>query len=124
MTFMEETGSETRQSRGGVGVIFKILPYVLVLALGAGGGIYGVQQKPSIFGLTKSTASVQAEADVLIATVGKLISLPTDEKPTIATVTDIEKVKDQPFFKSAKNGDKVLIYTKAQKRCHCKIERS
>ena len=38
-----------------------------------------------------------------------------DEKPTVATITDIEKVKDQPFFKNAKNGDRVLIFTNAKK---------
>lgn len=45
----------------------------------------------------------------------KLIALPTDEKPTVATVTDATKVKDQTFFQNAKNGDIVLIYSKAQK---------
>lgn len=47
--------------------------------------------------------------------VGKLLTLPTDEQPTVATVQDKEKLKDQPFFKDAQNGDKLLIYTKAQK---------
>jgi len=113
---MEETASETTQTKGGLGSFFvKLIPYVLILALGAGGGVFAAQQKPELFGLSKGTAAVQAEADRLVASVGKLITLPTDEKPTIATVTDIEKVKDQPFFKNAKNGDKVLIYTKAQK---------
>lgn len=55
------------------------------------------------------------EAKKLIADVGKLIELPSGEDPTVATVTDVEKLKDQDFFKSAKNGDKVLIYTNSKK---------
>ena len=43
------------------------------------------------------------------------MELPTDEEPTIATVSDLEKLKDQPFFKDAKEGDTVLIYDKAAK---------
>lgn len=57
----------------------------------------------------------QEENDALIATVGKLMFLPEGEMPTIATVTDLEKLKDQPFFTNAKKGDKVLIYTNAKK---------
>lgn len=50
-----------------------------------------------------------------IAKVSRLIVLPTDEQPTLATVSDIEKLKDQPFFTNAKNGDKVLIYPRSLK---------
>ena len=47
--------------------------------------------------------------------VGKLIALPTDETPSLATVQDKSKLKDQPFFKNAVNGDKLLLFIKAKK---------
>ncbi len=50
----------------------------------------------------------------LVDEVGKLMVLPK-EVPTIATVTDITKLKNQPFFANAKNGDRVLLYTQAKK---------
>jgi hypothetical protein len=55
------------------------------------------------------------ETETLIARVSRLIVLPEGEEPTIATVSDPERLKDQPFFAKAKVGDKVLIYTNAKK---------
>jgi hypothetical protein len=57
----------------------------------------------------------QEENAILIASVGSLIELPADEEPTIATVMDKDKLADQPFFTSAENGDKVLLYVSAKK---------
>lgn len=54
------------------------------------------------------------EAKVLKEKVSKIMQLPK-EKPTVATIKDITKLKDQPFFNGAKNGDKVLIFTEARK---------
>lgn len=47
--------------------------------------------------------------------VGKLLVLPRDETPTMATVDDREKLKDQAFFADAENGDKILLYTQSRK---------
>lgn len=55
------------------------------------------------------------EIKALIDKVGALMVLPTGEEPVVATVTDPEKLKQQVFFTQAKKGDKVLIYSKAQK---------
>ncbi len=113
---MEDEVEQTKGNGGGFkNFIFKLLPYILMIALGVGAGIFTAQQKPELFGLSKGTAAAQAEVDELTVKVGKLIALPGDEKPTVATVTDASKVKDQPFFINAKNEDKVLIYQKAQK---------
>lgn len=61
------------------------------------------------------TVAAQNENNALIAKVGQLVVLPTGETPTIATVSDISKLKNQPFFSKAENGDKILIYTQAKK---------
>ncbi len=50
-----------------------------------------------------------------IARVSELIVLPEGEDPTVATVTDPEKLQDQAFFVNAKAGHRVLLYTKARK---------
>lgn len=46
--------------------------------------------------------------------VGKSVTLPQGETPTIATVTNKRKLDDQPFFKQVENGDKILIYSDAR----------
>jgi len=55
------------------------------------------------------------ETKNLLAQISQIIVLPEGEEPTVATVTDPERLKDQPFFAKAKKGDKVLIYTNAKK---------
>lgn len=65
----------------------------------------------------KSNPSIvaQQEAKDLVFKVGQLVALPDNEQPTIATVTDVSKLKGQAFFQKAQNGDKVLIYAQAKK---------
>jgi len=112
---MEEDTSTSVQAtkKRGSKWFIKTLPYIIILAAGIYGGTYLVRQKPTWFGLPQGTAQAQAEVNALIAKVSKLMVLPTDETPTVATVTDASAVKDQPFFAQAVNGDKVLIYQNA-----------
>uniref|UniRef100_A0A7C4R7W8 Uncharacterized protein n=1 Tax=candidate division CPR3 bacterium TaxID=2268181 RepID=A0A7C4R7W8_UNCC3 len=65
-----------------------------------------IKQDPNII--------AKQETNQLVNKVGKLMDLPSDETPSIATVTDKEKLKDQPFFAKSENGDKVLIYAKTK----------
>lgn len=65
--------------------------------------------------LTNPSLFTKEETRRLVEQVSRLIELPDNEEPTIATISDIEKLKDQPFFAKAKTGDKVLIYTNAKK---------
>lgn len=64
--------------------------------------------------LNQKDAAVK-EAKSLVEEVAKLAVLPSKEQPTIATVQDKTKLKNQTFFAQAENGDKVLIYTAAKK---------
>lgn len=62
-----------------------------------------------------SPGSGGSQTDQLVGKVGQLVDLPQGETPTIATVNDASKLKNQAFFATAKDGDKVLIYSKAGK---------
>ncbi|GHU06699.1 hypothetical protein FACS189431_0010 [Alphaproteobacteria bacterium] len=61
-----------------------------------------------------SSKAAEKEAAALRDRVAKLMQVP-DETPTLATVQDAEKLAGQEFFKDAKTGDKVLIFTNAKK---------
>lgn len=59
--------------------------------------------------------AARQEVASTVAKLAKLMVLPKDETPTIATVTDRNKLKEQPFFAKSQNGDKVILYIKAKK---------
>ncbi|HSA84417.1 MAG TPA: LytR C-terminal domain-containing protein [Patescibacteria group bacterium] len=84
---------------------------VIVLLLGVGAYFFFEYRKAQ----ANPSQAAQAEIEQLVTEVGKLMVLPSDEEPQVATVSDITKLKEQPFFAKAQNGYKVLIYTKAKK---------
>lgn len=91
-----------------------LLALILVLVVMMGISVYFYYKNQTVKTMSSNQKTTEKETNLLISQVGKLMFLPNDETPTIATVTDITKLKDQPFFKNAKNNDKVLIYTKAK----------
>ncbi len=87
-----------------------ILFFAVILAL-LGSTIYFYTQYRSI---STSVPSKKDEISDLTAKVGRHILLP-EETPKIVTVSDTSMLSGQPFFRNAKNGDKVLIYERAKK---------
>jgi hypothetical protein len=87
-----------------------ILVCLLLAALAAAGYYYHKYTQ-----IRNNPSSVAAnQVSTVESRVGKLIALPTGEAPTLATVQDPTKLASQPFFKNAKKGDQLLIYTNAK----------
>jgi hypothetical protein len=92
-------------------ILFVLILLVVIVSIGFAVNFYLKAQKLE----SEVQASAVNEVQKIVAEVGKLIVLPKNEEPTVATISDVEKLRGQPFFANARNGDKVLIYTKAQK---------
>lgn len=83
-----------------------VMGFLLFLALGAAGYFY--------YQYTHTAQVAEArEIKELATKIGAVIALPEQETPTLATVTNKDKLDNQPFFQKAENGDKILIYTNA-----------
>jgi hypothetical protein len=89
---------------------------LLIIGLALFGGFYFKKYRDLKNNPPSADQVAQAEVDKTIAAVGKLYSLPKDEKPTVATVKDKDATVKQygQFFANAENGDVSLIYTKAK----------
>lgn len=90
----------------------------LVIAIGSiFAGIQYKKLKDENARLSNPQESAKVESDRLKKQVAALIDVPTDEEPTIATVSDANKAKEQSptFFANAKNDDRLLLYAKAKK---------
>lgn len=91
-------------------LIIMVFGFVLLAVIAAGSMfLFSRSQKNNA---AKSTPASEVESTA--AAVAHLMVLP-DEAPTLATVTDVDKLKDQDFFQNAQNGDKVLIFKNARK---------
>ena len=90
-----------------------LIAIIAVVAL-AGICIWQFSEMQKLRDPAHSAEQAKQEARELKEKVAKLMQLP-DEDATVATVQDAEKLKGQDFFKDAKNGDKVLIFTAAKK---------
>lgn len=98
-----------------------ILTIIALIGLGAAGySFFQYQSTQKELKAIKQAAgaSQSASGDQLskiLVEIGKIMKLPEGEIPTMATISDIAKLKDQPFFQNAKNGDVLLVFNKAGK---------
>ena len=97
------------------GIIVIIILAALLILTTTGAAVYFYFQYQAAAKLLPGKTAAVDESKKIIEMVGKLIQLPEDEQPSVATVTDPEKLKDQPFFARAKIGDKVLIFNNAKR---------
>ncbi|HRH23940.1 MAG TPA: hypothetical protein PK295_04930, partial [Candidatus Magasanikbacteria bacterium] len=93
-------------------VIIIVTCILLAGSLGASGYFYMKWKSATVVPTPEDTAE---EVREVTSVVGAYMELPQGEEPTIATVIDKEKLKNQSFFAGAENGDKVLIYSNAKK---------
>lgn len=92
-----------------------ILANVLLIAGLAGfGGYYFMKYRDVKNNPASAEQAAKDQAAKTIEEVGRLYDLPEGEEPSIATVSDKEKLKDQPFFAKAENNDITLIYSNAK----------
>lgn len=100
--------------------ILAVLILVVILALaGAGYMYYQYQKTAAELKKVKTQPSSQSPKDdeikKMVAEIAKVARIPENETPSIATITDVSKLKDQPFFKDAKNGDILLVFNSSGK---------
>lgn len=72
------------------------------------------QAKSEVSRLSNPQEAAREEANRIRNEVGQFYAVP-DEDPTVATVTDASKLKEQAFFSKAENGDRVLIFAQARR---------
>lgn len=87
-----------------------------LLGLAAFGGYYFKKYNDLKNNPVNAEQAAKAEEDRVLAEVSKLYDVPKDERPQIAAVRDKEVLKKENpnFFDKAENGDRLLLYQKAQ----------
>lgn len=106
---LKQRFSKEQKVMAAIGALFLILIIMLFSVMNDRNELKSKVDKLS----TGSSASSANDIKELTAEISKVYELPTGETPTLATVSDASKVKNQAFFKNAQNGDKVLLYSKA-----------
>lgn len=59
-------------------------------------------------------AVIRKETETILSAVSAFMALP-DEEPSIATVLERDKLANEPFFRNAENGDKLIVYYASRK---------
>lgn len=100
-------------------IFWIILAVVVLIVGGVGVGVYQYRKVSTELAKVKDNPQSGQLTDdrqrELITEVSSKIMLPKEEKPTVAIVSDINRLKDQQFFANGQNGDVVLIYMNSKR---------
>lgn len=111
---MSITSKSSKRNFGLIHILFIVLLLIVVA-----GGVFGYSKyndlKDQNQKLSNPQESAKLETDKIKSEISSIIELPSDEEPTIATVSDVSKLGNQPFFSKAQNGDKLIMYSKSKK---------
>ncbi len=110
-----DTTEHIQKKKGSVSKkIVSIILVLIFLGLVGSTGYFFYQYQQLKKQYQNSSTAVSAQTQQIVDEVKKLMLLPKGEVPTVATITDVSKLRNQQFFVNATNGDKVLIYTNAK----------
>lgn len=115
LTFRDKQSKISRMLIGFSLTIF--ISAMILLAIAINRSLVRQAEMTQLIGLAEAQGGDMTVAQQLYDTiqkVEKLTKLPTDETPVFATIGDITKLKEQPAFKDAINGDMILLYQKSQ----------
>lgn len=90
-----------------------LLISVLLIFIAVGIAYFYYQQSASL--KNDPERAGQAEMEAVVKKVSRLMELPANEKPILATVSDLARLKEQAFFANAQLGDKLLLFTVSRK---------
>ena len=99
----------TKTNMGPIQTVFFIILFGISLSLT---GFFFYQYQKSQEQLSKATLD---NTEFLVNKVGQLTIIPDNEIPSVATISQKEQLPDQPFFQSAQQGDKLLVFNKSRK---------
>lgn len=95
-------------------ILYTVVLLILVVAGYLTYNYYLTQRELSEY-LQDTDVLAIKDKNELLKKLQEIALLPQDEEPTIATVNDAFRLRGQKFFAQAENGDKVVIYKKAQR---------
>lgn len=114
MSSEEETKRPVKLAVNKKNLVYGALALLVLAGFGLSAYLYGQMQALKNDPKTLQQAQVN-KTNAIKDKVAKLITVPADETPILATVDDKEKLKDQPFFKDANNGDYILMFAQSKK---------
>lgn len=93
-----------------------VLTLIFVVLAGAVGYFYyrykEEQKRAEVFTPSETEAERKLEVKRILGMLARHIVLPDDEEPTVATIVNVEMLRERhPFYSKAKNGDRLIVYS-------------